>query len=80
MLADIRRRFMSKEAFFSPDFPAPDEGIGFAVRSDTGNRAPTSPSYCLPPTSFRCIFTRSVAWNVGFFPARFAGKPKPGLP
>jgi hypothetical protein len=79
MLADIRRRFMSKEAIFAPDFPAPDEGNGFAVQPDTENRAPTSPSYCLPPTSFRCIFTRSVAWIVGFFSARFAGKPKLGL-
>lgn len=25
MLADIRRRFMSKEAIFSPDFSAPDD-------------------------------------------------------
>jgi hypothetical protein len=73
MLADIRRRFMSKEAFFFPDFPAPDEDNGFAVRPDTKNRPPTSPSYCLPPTSFRCIFNRSVAWIVGFFSARFSG-------
>jgi hypothetical protein len=70
---------MSKEAIFSPDFPAPDEGNGFAVRPDTGNRPSTFPSHCLPPTSFRCIFTRSVAWIVGLFSARFAGKPKPGL-
>jgi hypothetical protein len=49
MLTDIRRRFMSKEAIFSPDFPVPDEGNGFAVRPDTVNRAPNSPSYC-PPT------------------------------
>jgi hypothetical protein len=35
MLADIRRRFMSKEAIFSPDFSAPDEGDGFAVKPDT---------------------------------------------
>jgi len=54
MLADMRRRFMSKEAIFSPDFPAPDEGNGFAVQPDTGNLAPTSPSYCLPPTPIRC--------------------------
>ncbi|WP_234703580.1 ATP-binding protein [Oleidesulfovibrio alaskensis] len=33
---------MSKEAFFSPDFPAPDEGQGFAVRPETANPAPTS--------------------------------------
>jgi len=79
MFADIRRRFMSKEAFFFPDFPAPDEGNGFAVQPDTENRDPTSPSYCLPPTSFRCIFTRSVAWIVGFISARFAEVAKPGL-
>ena len=29
---------MSKEAIFSPDFPASDEGNGFAVRPDTGNQ------------------------------------------
>ncbi|MBP8696578.1 MAG: hypothetical protein KBH73_08955 [Syntrophobacterales bacterium] len=39
MLADIRRRFMSKEAIFSPDCPAPDEDNGFAVRPDTDIRA-----------------------------------------
>lgn len=33
---------MPKEAFFSPDFPAPDEGQGFAVRPETVNPAPTS--------------------------------------
>jgi hypothetical protein len=48
MSADIRRRFISKEAFFSPDFPAPDQGNGFAVQPDTGNPAPSFPSYCLP--------------------------------
>jgi len=78
MLADIRRRFMPKEAIFFPDFPAPDEGNGFAIQPDTGNLLPTSPSYCLPPTSFRCIFTRSVAWIVGFFPARFTGGAETG--
>ena len=31
---------MSKEAFFFPDFPAPDEDNGFAVRPDTKNPAP----------------------------------------
>jgi hypothetical protein len=45
MLAEILRQLMSKEAFFSPDFPAPDEGNGFAVQPDTENIAPTSPSY-----------------------------------
>ena len=78
MLADIRRRFMSKEAIFSPDFPAPDEGNGFAVRPDTENNAPTFQSYGLPATSFRCNFTRSVAWIVGFFPARFTGGAETG--
>jgi hypothetical protein len=39
---------MSKEAFFSPDFPAPDEGNGFAVQPDTENLPQTSQSYCLP--------------------------------
>ncbi len=48
MPADIRRRFMSKEAFFFPDFLVPDEGNGFAVQPDTENRLSTSPSYCLP--------------------------------
>jgi len=43
MPADILRRFMSKEAFFLPDFPAPDEGNGFAVQPDTGNSPPTFP-------------------------------------
>lgn len=47
---------MSKEAIFFPDFPAPDEGNGFAVRPDTENRVPTFPSYCLTATSFRGIF------------------------
>jgi hypothetical protein len=45
MLVDIRRRFMSKEVIFFPDFPAPDDGNGFAVRPDTGNLLQTSPSY-----------------------------------
>jgi len=75
MLADIRRRFMSKEAFFSPNLPAADKGNGFAVRPDTENRPPTSPSYCLPATSFRCIFTRSVARIVGVFSARIVTDP-----
>ncbi len=41
MLADIRRRFMSKEAIFSPDFPAPGEGDGFAADFRMPVRFPT---------------------------------------
>ncbi len=35
MLSDILRRLMSKEVFFSPDFPAPDEGNTPSM-NDTG--------------------------------------------
>jgi len=56
MIADIRRRFMSKEAFFSPGFPAPDESNGFAVQPDTENLAPTSPSFTFPNQPHRHRF------------------------
>ncbi len=42
MLANTRWRFMSKEAFISPGFPAPDEGKGFAVQPDTSNFSSSS--------------------------------------
>lgn len=56
---------MSKEAFFSPDFPAPDEGNGFAVRPNTENRAPTSPSFCFlkPPHRHRFVVISPDPWH-----------------
>jgi hypothetical protein len=37
-LADVRRRVMSKEAFFFLDFLPPDNGNRFVVWPDTGNK------------------------------------------
>lgn len=59
MLAEIRRRFMSKEAFFFPDFPAPNEGNGFAVQPDTVNPAPTSP-VLLPPINIVPLYFHPI--------------------
>jgi len=47
---------MLKEAFFSPDFLAPDEGNRFTVQPDIENRLQTSPHFTFQNQPYRNRF------------------------